>query len=104
MTAISASNSHPGADPRPGPHLFGVPIGDLGLFASVIIAGALGLIAFFLTTFFSIFGLMIHNGVSRHHITLDMSYKLIALPVGLLVLVGSFLALFIIWLRQKISR
>ena len=105
MTAISASNS--GATPHPVPHdtfrIFGIPIGDFGLFATALISLALGFMAFFGTTFLSIFGLMIYNGRGRHHVPLDMSYKFIALPAGVFVLIVSFAALFAIWLRRKFS-
>lgn len=100
MTAIAAGT--PDASPRrPGPLLFGVPIGGLGLFASLIIAGALGLIAFFLATFVSIFGLLIYNHASGRHIPLDASYKLIAAPVGMLVLAASLVSLLLLWLRRR---
>ena len=106
MTAISASNSGPAPDPgaaRDGFRLFGIPIGDFGLFATSLISLALGFMAFFGTTFLSIFGLMIYNRAGGHHITLDFSYKFIALPVGVFVLIISFAALFAIWLRRKIT-
>lgn len=102
MTAISPINSEP-APRSDGPHLFGAPIGDFGLGASLLISGALGFIAFFATTFVSIFGLMIYNGATGHHITLDTSYKLIALPAGVVVLVGSFLVMMALWLRRKLT-
>jgi hypothetical protein len=105
MTAISASNS--GAAPHPVPHdsfrIFGVPVGDFGLFATALISLALGFMAFFGTTFLSIFGLMIYNRSGGHHVPLDMSYKFIALPAGVFVLIVSFAALFAIWLRRKFS-
>jgi len=105
MTAISASNSGPA--PHPMPHntfrVFGVPIGDFGLFATALISLALGFITFFGTTFVSIFALMIYNRAGGHHVTLDTSYKFIALPAGVFVLIVSFAALFAIWLRRKFS-
>lgn len=105
MPAISASNSGP-APQRPSPEsfrLFGVPVGDFGLFSSTLISVALGFMAFFGVTFLSIFGLMIYNRAGGHHVTLDTSYKLIALPAGVFVLIVSFAALFIIWLRRKLT-
>lgn len=106
MTAISASNS--GAPPHDGGarntfRLFGVPIGDFGLFASALIAVALGFMAFFGVTFVSIFGLMIYNHAGGHHVTLDTAYKFIALPAGIFVLIVSLAALLAIWLRRKIT-
>jgi hypothetical protein len=106
MTAISASNS--GAAPHPEGarssfRLFGVPIGDFGIFASMLIALALGFMAFFGVTFLSIFGLMIYNRAGGHQVPLDMSYKFIGLPAGIFVLIVSLAALFAIWLRHKFT-
>ena len=45
-------------------------------------------------------------GITRgggHHVTLDTSYKFIALPAGIFVLIVSFAALFILWLRRKLA-
>jgi hypothetical protein len=106
MTAISASSSGPAPHPggaRDSFRIFNVPIGDFGLFATTLIATALGFMTFFGVTFLSIFGLMIYNRAGGHHITLDTSYKFIALPAGIFVLIVSFAALFAIWLRRKLS-
>jgi nitrate reductase gamma subunit len=106
MSAISASNSGPAPQPSPSHdsfRLFGVPLGDFGLFASMLISCALGFMAFFGVTFLSIFGLMIYNRAGEHHVTLDTSYKFIALPAGIFVLIVSFAGLFILWLRRKLT-
>ena len=103
MSAISASNSGPAPHPRRDVHIWGVPVGDFGLFSSALIAVALGFITFFGVTFLSIFGLMIYNSTGGHHVTLDTSYKFIALPAGIFVLIVSFAALLAIWLRRKLS-
>jgi len=96
MTAITAIT------PRTT-RIFGIPAGDFGLFASTLIAVALGFIAFFAVTFLSIFGLMIYNGAGHHRVTLDTSYKLIGLPAGVLVLVVSYALLLGIWLRRRLT-
>jgi hypothetical protein len=110
MSAISASNSGPfsNQDPqrdttRGGITVCGVPIGGFGFFASILIALALGFIAFFGTTFLSIFGLMIYNRAGGHHVTLDTGYKFIALPAGIFVLIISLAILLGIWLRRKLT-
>jgi hypothetical protein len=106
MTAISASNSGPRSNRGASSgtiRICGVPVGDFGLFSSTLIALALGFIAFFGVTFLSIFGLMIYNHAGGHHVTLDTSYKFIALPAGIFVLIVSFAALLAIWLRRKLS-
>jgi hypothetical protein len=110
MSAISASNSGPA--PHPGGHhhtpagslrIWGVPVGDFGFFASTLIAVALGFITFFSVTFLSIFGLMIYNRAGGHHVTLDTSYKFIALPAGIFVLIVSLALLIGIRLHRKLS-
>ncbi len=103
MSAISASN--PGSSGTSGntTRIFGIRAGDFGLFASTLIAVALGFITFFGVTFLSIFGLLIYNGAGHHHVTLDTSYKFIALPAGIFVLIVSFAGLLAIWLRRKLT-
>ena len=96
MTAIAATTSRT-------VRIFGIPAGDFGLFASTLIAVALGFITFFGVTFLSIFGLMIYNGAGRHHVTLDVSYKYIGLPAGIAVLVVSYLLLLGIWVRRRLT-
>jgi hypothetical protein len=46
---------------------------------------------------------MLYNAAGRHQMTLDVSYKYIALPVGILVLVASFAVLIGLWLRRKLT-
>jgi hypothetical protein len=106
MTAISASNSGPLSNPGDarGPiRVWGVPIGDFGLFASALIALALGFMTFFGVTFLSIFGLMIYNRAGGHHVTLDTGYKFVALPAGIFVLIVSLAVLLGIWLHRKLT-
>jgi hypothetical protein len=110
MSAISASNSGPLSNRRDArgtttgtTQICGIPLGDFGLFASTLIALALGFIAFFGVTFLSIFGLMIYNRAGGHHVTLDTSYKFIALPAGIFVLIVSLAGLLAIWLRRRLS-
>ena len=111
MSAISASNSGPVSNPDPGrsaaahgnTSIWGIPVGGFGLFSSALIALALGFITFFGVTFLSIFGLMIYDRGGRHHVTLDIGYKFIALPAGIFVLIVSLAALLGIWLQRKLS-
>jgi hypothetical protein len=106
MSAISASNSGPLSNPgdaRGTIRVCGVPVGDFGIFASSLIAVALGFITFFGVTFLSIFGLMIYNRAGGHHVTLDTSYKFIALPAGIFVLILSLAVLLGIWVHRKLT-
>jgi TRAP-type C4-dicarboxylate transport system permease small subunit len=101
MSPSAASNL--AAIPSSGPRLFGIPYGDFGLFASVLIAAALGFMTFFAVTFVSIFGILIYNGVTHHAVDLSASYKYIALPAGSLVLVVALSVLGSVWLRRRLT-
>lgn len=79
---------------------FGIPAGDFGGFVTLLISVAAACLTFFLLTFLSIFGIMILNGFG-HHISYAASYRWIALPVALLVLVVSLVYLGALWLRRK---
>ncbi len=86
-----------------GPRIFGVPYGDFGLFASVLISAALGFMTFFVVTFLSIFGILIYNGAAHRAIDLSVSYKFIALPAGSVVLVIALAVLGSVWIRRRLT-
>jgi hypothetical protein len=79
---------------------FGIPLGELGLISSVLMACSLGFLSFFLFTFLAIVGISIYNGMG-HHLDLAASYKLISLPISCLVLVASLIFFGTLWLRRK---
>jgi hypothetical protein len=81
---------------------FGVPLGDFGLFASLLLSFSLGFTAFFASCFVSIIGILIYNSAG-HHMNFADSYRLIALPVGLVVLVVSLVFFLGLWFRRKLS-
>jgi hypothetical protein len=101
MSAISTGKAQPFANP-PATRIFGIRAGDFGLFASMLIAVALGFIAFFGVTFLAIFSLLIYNSAGDHHVTLDTSYKLYGLTAGILVLAISIVTLLAVWLRRQL--
>ncbi len=83
---------------------FGIPIGRFGFFSSLLLSAASGFMAFFLTTFFSIFGVMIYDGL--HHLSLqnlNISYRFIAAPVGLTAMLFSLAFLMNLWIRRKLA-
>lgn len=83
--------------------LFGVPIGDLGWFASLLMGTATGFAAFFAGTFLGIVGIGIYNSSSPNKIDFSYSYSRVGLPVGLLVLAVALGYLGTLWVR-RISR
>lgn len=82
--------------------LFGIRLGDFGLFASLLLSFALAFASFFAATFVSIFAILIYNTAGHHAVDLADAYKLIALPLGLLVLALSLAVLGFFWVRRKV--
>jgi hypothetical protein len=83
--------------------IFGIPLGDFGLFASLLLSFSLGFAAFFGATFVGIFTLLFYNQGGHHTVNYADSYKLIGLPVGLGVLAISLLFFGFLWIRRKVS-
>ena len=90
---------------RSGPgYLFGIPLGDLGWFTSLVMSFALGFAAFFSATFFAIFGVLIYNTATHHAVDFAVTYKRVGLPVGLLVLAVTLGYLGMLWVRRQLRR
>ena len=62
--------------------LFGIPLGDLGWFQSLLMGVAAGMAAFFLTTFVAIVALLIYSGVAHPHAGLRADVSLCGLSGG----------------------
>lgn len=99
VNAAPMSMSNPGSDGK----VFGLPLGNFGLFASLLIAFSSGFLSFFLTTFFAIFGILFYNTAGHHSVDFAIAYKLIALPIGLAVLAVSLLFFGFLWIRRKFA-
>jgi len=80
--------------------LFGIPLGDLGWFASLLMACATGMTAFFLTTFIAIVVLLVDQSVTHHVPNYDLAYKHFGFPVGVVVLAISLSYFGIQWSRR----
>ena len=96
-------NLHQGQNSRTEGKFFGVPLGDLGFFTSLLMACAVGFLSFFLFTFLAIVGIMIYNGMG-HQVDYAESYKYISFPAGCIVLALSLLFFARLWLRRKFSK
>ncbi|HEX4021654.1 MAG TPA: hypothetical protein VHX63_10945 [Acidobacteriaceae bacterium] len=84
--------------------LFGIPLGRFGLFSSLLLSVAAGFMAFFFTTFFAIFGVVIYD--SFYHLSmqnLSISYKFISAPIGVMAMLFSLAYLLSIWVRRKLA-
>jgi len=85
-------------------YVFGVPLGDLGWFASLLMAVASGFMAFFASTFCAIVFILIYNSASRSAIDFAFSYRRVGLPIGLVVMVLALVTLGTLWLRRILRR
>jgi hypothetical protein len=83
-------------------YLFGVPLGDLGWFASLLMSFAIGFAAFFAATFFAIFGVLIYNTATHHAVDFALTYRFVGLPVGAVVLVLALAYLGTLWVRRQL--
>lgn len=84
--------------------VFGIPLGELGWFASLLIGTALGFAAFFGATFLSILSLLVYNTATHGNIDYSYAYRRIGLPIGLLVLFVAYILLGTLWARRQLRR
>ena len=96
-SSVSPRTSGPG-------YLFGIPLGDLGWFTSLLMSFALGFAAFFAATFCAIIGILFYNTVTHHAVDFALTYKRVGLPVGLVVLVAALGYLGMLWVRRQLRK
>ena len=84
--------------------LFGIPLGDLGWFSSLLMGFATGFAAFFLTTFFSIMALLFYRVGSGHNPDFAIAYRDIGFPVGVVVLIAALSYLSVLYARRMRRR
>jgi len=104
MTRTSPSNAPAAPRTFAEGYLFGVPLGNLGWFATLLMAVASGFVAFFASTFCAIVFILIHNSAARRQIDFALSYRRVGLPVGLIVLALALGTLGTLWLRRILHR
>ncbi len=85
-------------------YLFGVPLGDLGWFTTLLMSFAMGFAAFFAATFCAIIGILFSNTATHHAVDFALTYRRVGLPAGLLVLVVALGYLGTLWLRRQLRR
>jgi hypothetical protein len=90
--------------PNTGGRFFGIPLGEMGWFASLLMGAAAGFIAFFGTTFLGIIGIMVYN--SRTHSSVDyaLSYQRGGLIVGVATLLTAWAVLGTFWVKRMTRR
>jgi hypothetical protein len=85
-------------------YLFGVPVGDLGWFVSLLMSFAVGFASFFAATFFAIVGTLLYNTVAHRSVDFALTYRWVGLPVGLLVLVAALGYTGTLWVRRQLRK
>lgn len=83
--------------------LFGIPLGELGLFQTLLVSFATGFAAFFLTTFVAIMAMLVYMGMG-HRPDFALTYRDAGLPVGLLVLAIALAYLGTLWAKRKLRK
>ncbi len=89
---------------RPAGTYFGVPLGDLGWFTTLLMSVALGFIAFFAATFFAIVIILILNSGNHGAVDYTLSYRRVGLPAGLLFLLAALVFLGRLWILRQLRR
>jgi hypothetical protein len=85
-------------------YVFGIPLGELGWFGSLLITVASGFLTFFATTFCAIFGILLYNAATHSAIDFAVSYRRIGVPAGLVVLAFAAIYLGRLWIRRIFRR
>jgi hypothetical protein len=89
--------------PRDG-QLFGIPLGDLGWFQSLLMGVAAGMAAFFLTTFLAIISLLVYMMATGKHPDFALTYRVAGFPVGVAVMALSLAYLGVQWSRRMAKK
>lgn len=83
--------------------LLGIPLGDFGFFSGLLLALASGFLAFFASCFVAIVSLIFWNGIGHHQVNYADSYRYVAFPLGLAVLVLGLFFFTGVWLRRRLT-
>jgi len=84
--------------------LLGIPLGELGLFQTLLMSFATGFAAFFATTFLAIMAMLVYMMATSKHPDFSLTYKEAGLPVGLLVLLVALVYLGSLWVKRKLRK
>jgi hypothetical protein len=84
--------------------LFGIPLGDLGWFQSLLMGVAAGMAAFFLTTFLAIISLLVYMMATGKHPDFALTYRVAGFPVGVAVMALSLAYLGVQWSRRMAKK
>ncbi len=103
MSVREMSSSGRASGGRAPGRVFGIPLGELGLFSSLLMAFAFGFLVFFVTCFVAILSLLFYNSAGHHAVDMADSYRYFAFPAGVGALAFALVVLLGLWLRRKIA-
>jgi succinate dehydrogenase hydrophobic anchor subunit len=83
--------------------LLGIPLGDFGFFSSLLLSLASGFVTFFASLFLAIISLLVWNTLGHHQVDYSDSYRYVAFPLGVIVLVCALVFFTGTWLRRRLS-
>jgi len=104
MTESSPTHAHPTPRTFGAGYLFGVPLGDMGWFGSLLMGVASGFIAFFASTFLAIISILVYNTATHSNVDFALSYRRIGLPVGVIAMIVALSCLGTLWLKRITRR
>ena len=84
--------------------MFGIPLGDLGWFQSLLMGVAAGMAAFFATTFLAILAMLVYMSATGSHPDFALTYRLAGFPVGVVVMALSLGFLGVQWSRRMVRK
>jgi hypothetical protein len=85
-------------------YLFGIPLGDMGWFASLLMAVASGFMAFFASTFCAIVFILIDNTAAHGSIDFALSYRRVGFPIGVAVMAIALSYMATLWIKRITRR
>jgi len=85
-------------------YIFGVPVGGMGWFASLLMGVASGFMAFFAATFLAIVAVLFYNSVWHGSVDFAATYRVVGLPVGLVVMVLALGYLGTLWVKRMLRK
>lgn len=85
-------------------YLFGIPLGDLGLFTTLLMSAAVGFAAFFAATFCAIISLLFYKAATSRMPDFTLTYKWVGLPIGIVVLFATLAYLGTLWVKRKLRQ
>ena len=82
--------------------IFGIPVGRLGGFSTLLIGTAIGAMMFFAGTFLGIMGILIYNIAAHGSVDFADSYKYVGLPLGAVFGTVALGYLGTVWVKRKL--